>query len=195
MTYSILARDPETGELGVAVQSHWFSVGPIVPWGIPGVGVVATQANAEVSYGPRALELMQRGANSREALIERVERLYSVLGLLSLDAATHPTTFEQVEALQSCLPQARDALSRTTTLDSTTLATMFPFLSNSILMPDGILLEQRIIDRQDRAARIPENDLDALVLQGAQQDLGSSLGLGRHGMLLRTRSNTGGLRH
>ena len=79
-------------------------------------------------------------ASSREALADKVERLYSVLGLLSLDAATHPTTFEQVEALQSCLPQARDALLHTTTLDSTTLATMFPFLSNSILMPDGILV-------------------------------------------------------
>jgi hypothetical protein len=79
-------------------------------------------------------------ASSREALTERVERLYAVLGLLSLDAAAHPATFEQVEALQSCLPQARDGLLRTTTLDSTTLASMFPFLSNSIIMPDGILL-------------------------------------------------------
>jgi hypothetical protein len=79
-------------------------------------------------------------ANSREALIDRVERLYSVLGLLSLDSVTHATTFEQVEALQSCLPQARDALLRTTTLDSTTLGTMFPFLSNSLIMPDGILM-------------------------------------------------------
>jgi len=79
-------------------------------------------------------------AHSREALTERVDRLYSVLGLLSLDAATHPTTFEQVEALQSCLPQARDELLRTLTVDSTTLATMFPFLSNSIIMPGGILV-------------------------------------------------------
>jgi uncharacterized Ntn-hydrolase superfamily protein len=68
VTYSIVARDPRTGELGVAVQSHWFSVGPIVPWALPGIGAVATQANAEVSYGPRALELMQRGADSRQAL-------------------------------------------------------------------------------------------------------------------------------
>jgi uncharacterized Ntn-hydrolase superfamily protein len=68
VTYSIVARDPQTGELGAAVQSHWFAVGPIVPWALPGVGAVATQANAEVSYGPRALELMQRGATSREAL-------------------------------------------------------------------------------------------------------------------------------
>jgi type IV secretory pathway VirB4 component len=79
-------------------------------------------------------------ANSREALADRVERLYSVLGLLSLDVATHSTTFEQVEAFQSCLPQAHDALLRTVTLDSTTLATMFPFLSNSIVMPDGLLV-------------------------------------------------------
>jgi uncharacterized Ntn-hydrolase superfamily protein len=68
MTYSILARDQYTGELGVAVQSHWFSVGPIVPWGAPGVGVVATQANAEVSYGPRALERLEAGLSARDAL-------------------------------------------------------------------------------------------------------------------------------
>jgi uncharacterized Ntn-hydrolase superfamily protein len=68
MTYSILARDQHTGELGVAVQSHWFSVGPIVPWGAPGVGVVATQANAEVSYGPRALERLETGLSARETL-------------------------------------------------------------------------------------------------------------------------------
>src|SRR5260370_17063040 len=67
-------------------------------------------------------------AASHQALAERVERLSSVLGLFSLDAAAHPTTFEQAEAFQSCLPQARDQLLRTCTPDSTTLATMFPFL-------------------------------------------------------------------
>jgi len=79
-------------------------------------------------------------ANSREALTARLERLYSVLGLLSLDGAAHPATFEQAEVLQSCLPQARDELLRTFTLDSTTLATMFPFLSNSLMMPGGVLV-------------------------------------------------------
>ena len=61
-TYSIVARDPETGELGVAVQSHWFSVGSVVAWAQPGVGAVATQALAEISYGPRVLELLRAGA-------------------------------------------------------------------------------------------------------------------------------------
>jgi len=79
-------------------------------------------------------------ANSREALTARLERLYSVLGLLSLDAAAHPATFEHIEVLQSCLPQVRDELLRTFTLDSTTLATMFPFLSNSLMMPGGMLV-------------------------------------------------------
>ena len=68
MTYSIVARDPGTGQFGVAVQSHWFSVGPIVPWAQPGVGAVATQANVEVSYGPRALELMAGGMSAADAL-------------------------------------------------------------------------------------------------------------------------------
>jgi Helicase HerA, central domain len=79
-------------------------------------------------------------ASSREALAERVARLYSVLGLLSLDAATHLATFEQVEAFQSCLPQARDELLRTSTQVSTTLATMIPFQSNSLSMPGGVLV-------------------------------------------------------
>jgi uncharacterized Ntn-hydrolase superfamily protein len=67
-TYSIVARDATTGELGVAVQSHWFSVGPIVPWARTGVGAVATQANVEISYGPRGLGLMAGGASAAEAL-------------------------------------------------------------------------------------------------------------------------------
>lgn len=72
MTYSIVARDPATGELGVAVQSHWFSVGPIVPWATPGVGAVATQANVEVAYGPRALALLRDGLEAEQALAQLV---------------------------------------------------------------------------------------------------------------------------
>ena len=72
MTYSIVASDAATGELGVAVQSHWFSVGSIVPWARPGVGAVATQAIAEVSYGPRALALLAEGADAGEALARLV---------------------------------------------------------------------------------------------------------------------------
>jgi len=67
-TYSIVARDPETGEMGVAVQSHWFSVGSIVTYGEAGVGVVATQSFVNPSYGPKGLALMKQGLSPQKAL-------------------------------------------------------------------------------------------------------------------------------
>jgi uncharacterized Ntn-hydrolase superfamily protein len=67
-TYSIVARDPDTGELGAAVQSHWFSVGSIVTWARPGVGAVATQSIAEPAYGPRLLDALQAGTPPDVAL-------------------------------------------------------------------------------------------------------------------------------
>ncbi|MEW5763839.1 MAG: DUF1028 domain-containing protein [Acidobacteriota bacterium] len=67
-TYSVVARDPATGELGVAVQSHWFSVGSVVPWAEAGVGAVATQSFVEPSYGPLGLALMRAGKPAPEAL-------------------------------------------------------------------------------------------------------------------------------
>jgi len=69
-TFSIVARDPETGDLGVAVQSHYFSVGPIVPWAEAGVGAVATQSLVEVSYGPRGLQMMSSGRSAKQTLDE-----------------------------------------------------------------------------------------------------------------------------
>jgi uncharacterized Ntn-hydrolase superfamily protein len=68
MTYSLVARDPETGELGAAVQSHWFSVGSVVTWAQPGVGAVATQSIAEPAYGPRLLDRLAAGERPREGL-------------------------------------------------------------------------------------------------------------------------------
>jgi len=67
-TFSIVARDPDTGEMGVAVQSHWFSVGTIVSWAEAGVGAVATQSIVDPSYGPLGLRLMKSGKSAEEAL-------------------------------------------------------------------------------------------------------------------------------
>jgi uncharacterized Ntn-hydrolase superfamily protein len=67
-TYSIVAIDPETGDMGVAVQSHWFSVGTVVAWGEPGVGVVATQSFVNVSFGRRGLALLKSGMDPQDAL-------------------------------------------------------------------------------------------------------------------------------
>ncbi|MFL5301039.1 MAG: DUF1028 domain-containing protein [Anaeromyxobacteraceae bacterium] len=73
MTYSMVARDPSTGQLGVAVQSHYFSVGSIVTWAEPGVGAVATQSFAEPAYGPRGLELIRSGRSAAGALGELID--------------------------------------------------------------------------------------------------------------------------
>ena len=67
-TYSIVARDPASGQMGVAVQSHWFSVGSLVTWGEAGVGVVATQSFVDPSYGPLGLALMKGGRTAKQAL-------------------------------------------------------------------------------------------------------------------------------
>jgi uncharacterized Ntn-hydrolase superfamily protein len=68
MTYSIVARDGKTGELGVAVQSHYFQVGPVVPWAIAGIGAVATQSQVNISFGPLGLELLRSGFTAEQAL-------------------------------------------------------------------------------------------------------------------------------
>lgn len=67
-TFSIVARDPISGEMGVAVQSHWFSVGSLVTWGEAGVGVIATQSMVDASYGPLGLDLMRAGRKAPQAL-------------------------------------------------------------------------------------------------------------------------------
>lgn len=67
-TFSIVARDPATGEMGVAVQSHWFAVGQIVPWAEAGVGAVATQSFVDPSYGKLGLDLLRAGKSAPAAL-------------------------------------------------------------------------------------------------------------------------------
>jgi uncharacterized Ntn-hydrolase superfamily protein len=73
-TYSIVARDPVTGELGIAVQSHYFSVGSVVPWAEPGVGAVAVQSFVSVTNGPAALALLRAGRTASAALAEIIAR-------------------------------------------------------------------------------------------------------------------------
>jgi len=68
-TFSIVARDAATGELGVAVQSHWFSVGTVVPWAEAGIGAVETQSFVDPSYGKLGLELMRAGKSAPDALM------------------------------------------------------------------------------------------------------------------------------
>ncbi len=103
-TYSIIALDRETGELGAAVQSHWFSVGSLVPWVEAGVGAVCTQSFVEASYGPLGLELMRAGKSAEEALagLLKTDKFESVRQVAMIDisgrAAAHTG--------KNCIPEA-----------------------------------------------------------------------------------------
>jgi uncharacterized Ntn-hydrolase superfamily protein len=103
-TYSIVARDKNTGELGVAVQSHWFSVGSVVPWAESGVGAVATQSFVETDYGPLGLELMKSGKSAEEALrdLVRADKNGSVRQVGMVDARGKAVAHTG----KNCIPEA-----------------------------------------------------------------------------------------
>jgi uncharacterized Ntn-hydrolase superfamily protein len=104
MTFSIVARDLQRGELGIAVQSKFLGVGAVVPWAKAGVGAIATQSWANTSYGPHGLELLEKGLSAREVIAElthndeaRAKRQVGVVGV-----AAEPATFTGEE----CFPWA-----------------------------------------------------------------------------------------
>src|SRR2546427_5173771 len=100
MTFSIVALDEATGDLGVAVQSKFLAVGAVVPWARAGVGAVATQSFANVAYGPDGLDLLAGGAGAQEAL----DRL-----LAAGDLPTHPPAGD-VDPAGPAAPRARPRL-------------------------------------------------------------------------------------
>jgi uncharacterized Ntn-hydrolase superfamily protein len=104
VTYSIVARDPETGELGVAVQSRAFNTGASCAWAEAGVGAVATQSFTERRYGPRGLALLEAGRDPRDALDELLaadeKREVRQVAFLGVDGATAAHTGE------GCIPHA-----------------------------------------------------------------------------------------
>jgi uncharacterized Ntn-hydrolase superfamily protein len=103
-TYSIVALDPETGELGAAVQSHWFSVGSLCIWARPGLGAVATQSVVEPGHGPRALDRMAAGASATDALagVLEADALASVRQVGAVDARGDVA----VHTGEHCIPEA-----------------------------------------------------------------------------------------
>jgi uncharacterized Ntn-hydrolase superfamily protein len=106
-TYSIVALDPETGELGAAVESHWFSVGSLCTWARAGVGAVATQSVVEPAYGPRTLDRIQDGAGAPDALAELLEA--DPLGAVRQVGAVDIRGNVAVHTGASCIPCAGDA--------------------------------------------------------------------------------------
>jgi uncharacterized Ntn-hydrolase superfamily protein len=102
-TFSIVARDPVTGQIGVAVQSHWFSVGSIVTWAEAGVGAVATQSFVDPSYGPNGLELMRKGMSAQDALMQlaRADKGRDVRQVAFVDANGRVASFTGDKDIQA----------------------------------------------------------------------------------------------
>jgi uncharacterized Ntn-hydrolase superfamily protein len=102
-TFSIVARDPATGEIGVAVQSHWFNVGSIVPWAEAGVGAVATQSFVDPSYGAKGLELMRKGTSAPDALLEllKADKSRKVRQVAMVDAQGRAAGFTGAHCIQA----------------------------------------------------------------------------------------------
>jgi uncharacterized Ntn-hydrolase superfamily protein len=106
-TYSIVALDPDSGELGAAVQSHWFSVGSLCTWARPGIGAVATQSVVEPAHGPHGLDRIERGEDAEAALA----------GVLAEDALARVRQVGVVDARgnvavhtgEDCIPEAGHA--------------------------------------------------------------------------------------
>ena len=141
-TYSIVARDPKTGELGVAVQSHYFSVGPIVPWAESGVGAVATQSLVLVDYGPRGLDLMRSGLTARQALDS----------LVKADAHNEGRQVAMIDAKGSvaaytgpkCIPDAGHKTGDQYSVQANLMAnaTVWPAMSTAFEKAEGDLAER-----------------------------------------------------
>jgi uncharacterized Ntn-hydrolase superfamily protein len=152
VTYSIVARDPATGELGVAVQSHWFSVGSLVTWAMPGVGAIATQANVNVSYGPEGLELLRSGRDAASALSRLVGddpgadgRQVAIVDRVG-GVATHTGS--------GCMPEAGHAIGNGVSCQANIMASarVWPEMLNAFEHAPGPLAD-RLLDALDAAER------------------------------------------
>lgn len=141
-TFSIVARDSATGDLGVAVQSHYFSVGPIVPWAEPGIGAVATQSLVEVSYGPKGLELMRNGRSAAQALLE----------LIAADPHPEVRQVAMIDALGTvaaytgprCIPAAGDTTGNEYSVQANLMANanVWPAMAHAYEQSKGDLAER-----------------------------------------------------
>jgi uncharacterized Ntn-hydrolase superfamily protein len=143
-TYSIVARDPSTGEMGVAVQSHYFSVGPVVPWAEAGVGAVATQSLVDVSYGPLGLDLMRAGKTAQEALKALLagDKNNSVRQVAMIDASGNVATHTG----DKCIPAAGHIIGKNYSVQANLMLNdkVWPAMSKAFENTKGSLAERML---------------------------------------------------
>jgi uncharacterized Ntn-hydrolase superfamily protein len=143
-TYSIVARDNATGEIGVAVQSHYFSVGPIVPWAEAGVGAVATQSLVLVDYGPRGLELMRSGLPAQQALdsLVHADSASAVRQVAMIDAKGNVAAHTGAR----CIPDAGHKIGAQYSVQANLMANakVWPAMSEAFEKAQGDLTERML---------------------------------------------------
>ena len=143
-TYSIVAYDSVTGEMGVAVQSHWFSVGTLVSWGEAGVGVVATQSFVNPNYGPQGLALMKNGLTAPQALEALIanDPGEAVRQVAMLDARGNVA----VHTGSSCIAQAGHQKGTTYSVQANMMekATVWPAMARAFETAEGSLAERML---------------------------------------------------
>ena len=144
-TYSIVAYDEKTGELGVAVQSHWFSVGSVVPWAKAGVGAVATQSFVKVEYGPNGLELMEKGLTAQETLDSLVSQdtgsAVRQVGMVDVNGVVAVHTGEK------CIEFAGHKTGKNFTVQANIMASpaVWPLMAMTFEQTEGDLAERMMV--------------------------------------------------
>ncbi|HEX9082917.1 MAG TPA: DUF1028 domain-containing protein [Holophagaceae bacterium] len=156
-TYSIVARDAATGELGVAVQSHWFSVGASVPWAEAGVGAVATQSFTDPTYGALGLALMRAGKSAPEALkaLLAADPDREVRQVAMVDAQGRAAAFTGTK----CIQAAGDEVGEGFTVEANLMdrATVWPAMAKAFREAKGDLADRMLAAL--RAAQTQGGDL------------------------------------
>jgi len=143
-TFSIVARDPETGEMGVAVQSHWFSVGSIVTWGEAGVGVVATQSFVNPAFGPQGLALLKNGLTPEQVvkMLTTNDNGRDVRQLAVLDGNHKPANYTGTK----CIPAAGGIVGKDFAVQANLMANdkVWPAMAKAFRETKGPLAERMV---------------------------------------------------
>jgi len=172
-TFSIVARDSVTGEMAVGVQSHWFSVGPLVAWGRSGVGVVATQSFVNPAYGPNGLMLMEEGKSASQALevliAEDEGEAYRQVAFLDSKGRTAAHTGE------NCVESAYHHAGKNFSVQANMMLNdkVVPAMKEAFLANSDLPLAERVVKvlqaAQDAGGDIRGQQSAALIVVGAQK--------------------------
>ncbi|WP_081208411.1 DUF1028 domain-containing protein [Salegentibacter sediminis] len=172
-TYSIVARDSVTGEMAVGVQSHWFSVGPLVAWGKSGVGVVATQSFVNPEYGPRGLELMEEGKTAVEALEEIANsdsgREYRQVAFLDSRGNTAAFTGQNCVEAASHITEKNFSVQANMMLNDETVPAMAESFSSNSHLPLAERVLEALKAAQETGGDIRGKQSAALIVVGANR--------------------------